>query len=592
MASALKCRSRTCLLASLTFATAALAVADADGDSPALPAGRAGPLPVLRDVAAESGLRQTIVSGDTVTESLLDVNGQGACFFDFDGDGFLDIYFANGSSKSRDRAGKPPQDHMFRNRGDGTFEEVTAKLGLGDTNWSSGCVVGDYDGDGDPDLFVTNYGANKLYRNDGGGFADVSREAGFAGPVWSPPKWSMGGSFGDVDNDGDLDLFVTNFSSLDPAAAAPPETEESPCQLKGVPIVCAPDYFDGQQDLLYLNQGDGSFRDASAVAGVLQERPGHGFAAVFSDYDGDGDQDLYVANDAGANFYYANKGDGTFEDISWVSGAVVSEHGEEEGSMGLTVGDYNNDGHLDIFITNFIEQSNRLYQNEGRNLFFDQTTAVGLDAVGFNLSGWGTKFIDLDNDGWLDLFLANGHTDERLEQRIPEDTYAEPDYMLRNVDGERFEDVSHAVGLRALEDRVGRGAAFGDYDNDGDADILVVNKNDRPTLLRNDGGNRRSWLAVRLKGVESNRDGLGAKVYVEAGGMRRFFEVQGSGSYLSGNDLRVHAGLGSEESARVEILWTSGRRDVFESVAARRFYLAVEGQAVRADPRVQPVRKP
>lgn len=330
----------------------------------------------------------------------------------------------------------------------------------------------------------------------------------------------------------------------------------------------------------------------SATAGILQERPGHGFAAVFSDFDDDGDQDLYVANDSGANFYYVNKGDGSFEDMSWLSGAVVSEHGEAEGSMGLTVGDYNNDSRLDIFITNFIEQSNRPYQNESENLFFDQTTAVGLDAVGFNLSGWGTKFIDLDNDGWLDLFITNGHIDERVERQIPEDTYAEPNFMLRNIDGKRFADVSEATRLPTLKDRVGRGAAFADYDNDGDTDILVVNKNDKPTLLRNDGGNRKSWLVIRTRGVESNRDGIGTKVYVESAGMRRFFEVRGSDSFLSSNDLGVHIGLGSEQVADIEILWPSSRRDRYKSVAARRFYLAVEGQAIQTDPSVKSVREP
>ena len=313
---------------------------------------------------------------------------------------------------------------------------------------------------------------------------------------------------------------------------------------------------------------------------------------VFSDYDDDGDQDLYVANDSGPNFYYENKGKGTFSDISWESGAVVNEHGEAEGSMGLTVGDYNNDGRLDIFITNFIEQSNTLYENDGNNKFFDQTTGFGLFKVGFNYSGWGTKFIDFDNDGWLDLFIANGHTDERLEQRYPTDTYAEPNYLLRNVEGKRFVDVSDLVGMRKLQNRVSRGAAFADFDNDGDVDVLVTNKNDEPTLLRNDGGNRRNWFTIRTQGVESNRDGIGAKILVETAAGRRAFEVRGSDSYLSSNDMRVHVGLGESASADIEIRWPSGRRDRHEAVAAAKFYLAVEGQPLEADPLAPPLKQP
>ena len=439
-----------------------------------------GTLPSFHDITDEAGLAYEITCGNPVTESLVDVNGQGACFLDYDGDGLLDVYLANGSSRSLDRAGNPPHDYLLRNQGDGTFSDVTRVAGLGDMSWSSGCAVGDYDNDGDPDVYVTNYGPNKLYRNRAGSFSDVSGEAGVTGPEWRPEKWSMGAAFADIDNDGDLDLYVTNFTAFDPERFVPPPTAESPCQLKGVPIICAPDFFHGQQDLLYSNNGDGTFTDVSGTAGILQNVPGHGFAVVFSDYDDDGDQDIYVANDVGPNYYYENKGDGTFADISWESGGSVNEHGEPEGSMGLTIGDYNNDTMLDIFITNFVEQSNTIYQNEGNNRFVDQTASLGLFPMGLNDSGWGTKFIDFDNDGWLDIFIANGHTDERLEKHFPTDTYAQPNLMLRNVNAERFVDVSDAVGLRKLQDKVGRGAAFADFDNDGDVDVLVINKNDKP----------------------------------------------------------------------------------------------------------------
>ena len=549
-------------------------------------------LPLFHDITDEAGLAYEITCGDPVTESLIDVNGQGACFLDYDGDGLLDIYLVNGSSRSMDRAGEPPHDYLLKNQGDGTFANVTKSAGLGDTNWSSGCAVGDYDNDGDSDLYLTNYGPNKLYRNVAGAFTEVSGEAGVGGPRWTPPKWSMGAAFADIDNDGDLDLYVANFTAFDVETFAPPPTIESPCRLKGVPIVCAPDFFHGQQDLLYLNNGDGTFSDVSGSAGIHQDKPGHGFAVVFSDYDDDGDQDLYVANDSGPNSYHENNGDGTFADISWESGGVVNEHGEPEGSMGLTVGDYNNDARLDIFITNFIEQSNTLYENDGDNKFVDQTAGLGLFPVGLNDSGWGTKFIDFDNDGWLDLFIVNGHTDERLEKRFPTDTYAQPNYLLRNVRAERFVDVSDSVGLRSIENRVGRGAAFADFDNDGDVDVLVINKNDKPSFLRNDGGNQRNWFTIRTQGVESNRGGIGAKILVETGDARRAFEVRGSDSYLSGNDMRVHVGLGKNTAADLEIRWPSGRRDRHEAVAANKFYLAVEGQPLDVDPLAPPLKKP
>lgn len=559
----------------------------ASDDSPALTkqsAATEGTLPSFHDITDEAGLAYEITCGNSVTESLVDVNGQGACFLDYDGDGLLDVYLANGSSRSLNRIGNPPRDYLLRNQGDGTFSDVTTTAGLGDRNWSSGCAVGDYDNDGDPDLYLTNYGPNKLYRNRAGTFSDVSDEAGVTGPEWVPPKWSMGAAFADVDNDGDLDLYVANFTAFDPERFVPPPTVESPCQLKGVPIICAPDFFHGQQDLLYSNDGDGTFTDVSDAAGIQQDTPGHGFAVVFSDYDDDGDQDIYVANDVGPNFSYRNNSDGTFTDISWESGGSVNEHGEPEGSMGLTIGDYNNDTRLDIFVTNFVGQSNTLYENKGNNNFVDQTATLGLFPVGLNDSGWGTKFIDFDNDGWLDIFISNGHTDERLERHFPTDTYAQPNYMLRNIKAERFVDVSDAVGLRRLQNKVGRGSAFADFDNDGDVDVLVINKNEKPTLLRNDGGNRLNWIAIRTQGVGSNRDGIGTKILLESGGSQRGFEVRASDSYLSSNDMRVHVGLGEATAANIEIRWPSGQRERYKALAANRFYLAVEGQSLDVDP--------
>ena len=551
-----------------------------------------GALPSFRDITDEAGLAYEITCGNPITESLVDVNGQGACFLDYDGDGLLDVYLANGSSLSLEPDDNPPHDYLLRNQGDGTFSDVTKIAGLGDKNWSSGCAVGDYDNDSDPDLYLTNYGPNKLYRNRAGSFSEVSQAAGVSGPEWMPPKWSMGAAFADIDNDGDLDLYVANFTAFVPEIFVPPPTAASPCQLKGVPIICAPDFFHGQQDLLYSNNGDGTFTDVSRAAGIQQDMPSHGFAVVFSDYDDDLDQDIYVANDVGPNFSYENKGDGTFSDVSWASGANVNEHGEPEGSMGLTIGDYNNDTHPDIFVTNFVEQSNTIYENTGNKRFIDQTAARGLFPIGLNESGWGTKFIDFDNDGWLDIFIANGHTDERLESHFPTDTYAQPNYMLRSVEAKRFVDVSEAVGLRELPNKVSRGSAFADFDNDGDVDILVINKNDKPTFLRNDGGNRLNWIVIRALGIGSNRDGIGTKVLIESGGVRRGFEVRASDSYLSSNDIRIHVGLGAATSADIEVHWPSGHQDRYQTVVANRFYLAVEGQSLNVDPLATPIQQP
>ncbi len=543
--------------------------------------------PVFSDIAEQAGVAFKVICGGELTEYLIDVNGTGAAFFDYDNDGDQDIYLVNGSSRKTESGDGRPHDYLLRNNGDGTFSDVTEKAHLGDTSWSSGCAVGDYNNDGHLDLYVTNFGPNKLYRNNGDGtFLEVGGPSGLAGPQLTPPKWSMGAAFGDYDNDGHLDLYVCNFVRFDYWEHRPPPKEGSPCKLRGIPVACPPDMFEGQQDLLYRNRGDGTFADVTQLAGLVREDPGRAFASAFSDFDNDGDLDLYVANDAGPNFYYINNGDGTFIDGSLTSGAAFDEFGNDQGSMGLTVGDFNNDGLTDIFVTNFIDQYNTLYRNQGSHLFLDRSTHVGLGVIGFAYSGWGTKFFDFDNAGWLDLFITNGHTMEQLEEHFPTDTFAEPDYLLRNVNGSEFIDVSEVTGIRKLPNKVGRGTAFGDYDNDGDVDILVINKNDAPFLLRNDGGNANKWLVLRTEGVKSNRCGIGARVEVTGGGIRRQLEVRGSDSYLSSNDMRLHVGLGDLTQADIEIRWPSGQIDRFSGVAANRFYLVQEGGSIQPDPYV------
>ncbi|PYU95319.1 MAG: RNA-binding protein [Acidobacteria bacterium] len=545
-------------------------------------------LPAFTDITERAGLNMKIICGDEVSEDLQEVNGQGACFLDYNNDGYQDIFLVNGSSRKSEAAGKSPHDYLLRNNGDGTFADVTAQAHLANSGWHSGCAVGDYNNDGFPDLYVTGLGPNPLYRNNGdGSFTEVGESAGVRDPHWGFPKWSMGAAFADYDNDGYLDLYVTNFVKLDPRHPAPRPSQPQACVMKGVPIACPPDDFEGEQAILYHNNRDGTFTDVTRAAGLVRQDPGRGFGAVFGDFDNRGLQDIYQVNDVGPNFFYVNKGDGTFKDASFESGLAVDGYGNPQGTMGVTVGDYNNDGLLDVFIANWIRQNNTLYENQGSHSFADTTLFKGLSHLGYDYCAWGTGFFDFDDDGWLDLWITFGHTNEQIERVYPQDTFAEPNYLLRNLQGKRFVDVSEVAGLGKLKKRSGRGAAFADIDNDGDIDVLVINKNDVPTLLRNDRGNQKNWLAIRTEGVKSNRSGIGARVTVTAGGVRRIFEVRSSESYLSGNDLRVHIGMGDLKLADlIEIRWPSRQVDRYANVAVNAFYLAREGNWLKPDPLV------
>jgi hypothetical protein len=545
-------------------------------------------VPSFTDITRQAGVAYKITNGDKLSEYLIDINGEGACFIDYNNDGFQDIYLVNGSSRKSEAAGLRPHDYLLRNNGNGTFTDVTREAHIGGGGWHSGCAVGDYNNDGYPDIYITSFGPNKLYRNNGDGtFTDVAEAAGVADPHWPFPKWSMGAAFGDYDQDGNLDLYVANFAKFDPRHLPPRPGEADACKMRDVPIACPPDNYEGEQGILYHNNGDGTFTDMSQRAGIVRKDPGRSFGVVFGDFSNNGRQDIYVVNDSGPNFYYVNNGDGTFTDASWISGLAVDGAGNPQGSMGVAVGDYNNDGLMDIFITNWIEQNNTLYENQGAQQFQDRTSVLGLSPLGFEYCGWGTGFVDFDNDGWLDLWITYGHTNEQLEMQNPARRFAEPNFFLRNVEGHRFVDVSEAAGLRKLPAHSGRGAAFADIDNDGDVDVLLINKNAIPTLLRNDGGNARHWLVVRTEGVRSNRSGIGARITVTTAGKRRIFDVRGSESYLSGNDLRVHIGMGDEQRADgVEIRWPSRQVDRYTNVPVDTFYLAREGSGLGPDPRV------
>ncbi len=546
------------------------------------------PLPVFTDITRQAGLNMKIVNGDEMTQYLIDVNGEGACFLDYNNDGYQDIFLVNGTSRSDEAAGRHPHDYLLRNNGDGTFTDVTAQAHLGDSGWHSGCAVGDYNNDGFPDIYLTSFGPNKLYRNNGNGtFTDVAQTAGVADPHWAFPKWSMGAAWGDYDNDGRLDLYVANFVRVDPQHLPPKPGDPNACRLKEVPIACPPDNYPGEQGILYHNNGDGTFTDVTKTAGLLRSEKdlGRGFGVVFGDFNNDGLQDIYQVNDSGPNFFYINNGDGTFREASYESGLAVDGDGNPQGTMGVTVGDYNNDGLMDILISNWVEQYKTLYENEGSHRFQDVTILKGLAQLGYKYCGWGTKLFDFDNDGWLDIWMTFGHTDPQVGKVYPDDPFAEPTYLLRSIEGKSFVDVSEMVGLRKEKPHSGRGVAFADIDNDGDVDVLIINKNDFPTLLRNDGGNRRNWIVIRTEGIKSNRSGIGARLTVTAGGVRRIFDVRSNESYLSSNDPRVFIGMASLQQAdRIEIRWPSGQVDRYQHVAVNAFYLAREGNWLKLDP--------
>ncbi|MBI4160860.1 MAG: CRTAC1 family protein [Acidobacteria bacterium] len=497
----------------------------------------------------------------------------GAAFVDFDGDGRLDVYLVNGSRLGGFPPGREPRDRLYRNLGGGRFQDVTDRAGLGDPEWGHGVSWGDYDNDGDPDLYVTNWGPNRLYRNNGDGtFTDVARAAGV-----DDRGWGTSSAFADYDNDGDLDLYVANYIRFDPERTPRPG-ENRFCRYMGLDVMCGPRGLEGETDRLYRNDGNGRFTDITAAAGMHMEPGYYGLGVVWGDIDADGDLDLYVANDSEPNLLYRNDGDGTFTDVGYASGVALNEAGREQAGMGVDFGDYDNDLDLDLFVTNFSQDTNTLYENLGGGRFADRTSLRNLGASSLPYLGWGTAFFDPDNDGFLDLFIANGHVYSGIDRLGIGTTYPEKNQLFRNLGGRRFAEVTDAAGPGLQVERVSRGAAFGDYDDDGDVDVLVVNVNAPPTLLRNEAANRNAWIRFRLRGTRSNRDGFGAKVLVEAGGRKYYAEAKSASSILSQNDPRVHFGLGEgvERVERVEIRWPSGAVQVLTDLPARKLHLVTE----------------
>ncbi|MGH9928086.1 MAG: FG-GAP repeat domain-containing protein, partial [Pyrinomonadaceae bacterium] len=425
----------------------------------------------------------------------------GVALFDYDNDGYLDIFFVNSLTVDLVKSGGKTRSALYRNSGDGTFTDVTDKAALGDVGWGMGVAVADYDNDGFDDLYVTCLGQNHLFKNNGNGtFKDVTRGAGVG-----DPRWSTGAAFVDYDNDGKLDLFVSNYVDFD-VNHLPEFGKGRSCQYKGVPVQCGPRGLPGAGDALYHNNGDGTFTDVAKKAGVSDPNGYYGMGVICSDFDGDDRPDIFVANDSTPNFLYHNNGDGTFKEIGFPAGVAVNENGSEQGSMGVTLGDYDHDGRLDLFVTNFADDYNTLYHSDGPDSFTDVSYSAKIAEESLPDVGWGTKFFDYDNDGWVDLFVANGHVYPQLQN------YRQRKLLHHNNRDGTFTQVAAQSGAPLLEERVGRGVAFGDIDNDGDVDIVINDLDRAPQLMRNDGGSANSSLLIKTVGVKSNRDGLGARV--------------------------------------------------------------------------------
>ncbi len=515
----------------------------------------------FRDVTEKAGIRSVVISGGTQKNYVLEVNGSGVCWFDYNNDGYPDLYLVNGSTLEalQGKKPRPVTNHLYRNNRNGTFTDVTEAAHVPGADWGFGCVAADYDNDGKTDLLLTNFGPNILYHNNGDGtFTDVAAHAGITGGN----IWHTGAAFGDYDNDGYIDLYVAGY--LDFNIKNP---ELKTCDYRGVKVhACGPLGYRGAPDALYHNNRDGTFTEVTEKAHVADRNLYFGFTVIFDDFDDDGLPDIFVGNDSNPNYLYRNKGDGTFEEIGVSSGVAYNSDGKEMSSMGIAAGDYDNDGRTDLYVTTFSNDNYVLYHNDGKGTFSDLSFQSGIGERTIPYLGWATFFLDYDNDGWKDLFNANGHVYPEMGERSKE-SYREPLQLFRNLHNGKFTEVSEAAGLRALPLKSARGGAYCDYDNDGDLDILVSNIDDTPQLLENEGGNANHWLELKLVGTKSNRDAIGAKVKLTAGDLVQYDRVRAGGSYISGNDLRLHFGLANHATAdSLEITWPSGTKQRLNAV--------------------------
>ena len=530
------------------------------------------------DVAAAAGLHAPTIYGDVESNRyIVESTGCGCAFIDYDNDGWIDLFVLCGT-----RLGGAPEgttNRLYKNNRDGTFTDVTEKAGLRSLGWACGVCIGDYNNDGFEDIFCTNFGQNTLYRNNGDGtFTDVTKAAG----LWNDhPRWGAGCTFVDYKRDGHLDLFVSNYVRFSFENAAAPG-ENPNCRWKGIPVECGPRGLATGRNSLYRNNGNGTFTDVSQQAGITRAPATYGMTVVAADFDEDGWQDIYVACDSTPSLLFMNNRDGTFREEGVLRGAALSEDGMEQAGMGVGVGDYDLDGHLDLFKTHIADDANILYHNDGKGNFED---ATGSSHVGVEnrFVCWGAGIIDLDNDGLPDLFMVTGHVYPEAERILPQYPNKTPRAVFRNLGKGVFEELIPEAGPGVAAAHRSRGCAFGDFDNDGDIDMLIVNLNEPPSLLRNDLIGKSNWIKLKLEGVKSNRSAIGARVIVHYGGRTQAQAVLSQSSFFSSNDSRLHFGLGDCTSPDIEVYWPSGLHEVFKQVPSNRLITIKEAVGVVAN---------
>ena len=518
-------------------------------------------IPTFSDVTEELGIDFKDVNGESGRKYFIEPLGRGLALFDYDNDEDLDLYLVNGSDLPRVASDKGATNVLYRND-NGKYTDVTKDAFVGDSGYGNGCCVGDYNNDGFVDLYVTNYGKNILYKNNGdGSFTDVTEQTGVDGS-----QFSSGCAFLDYDADGYLDLYVVNYVQFDTAS-------NPVCTHQGIPVYCTPEALIAEADILYRNNGDGTFTDVTQEAGITASA-GKGLGVVCGDVDNDGDIDIFVANDTTPDMLYYNNGDGTFTEDALFSGVALSEEGRPYSGMGANLGDYDNDGFLDIVITNFQDQVNNIYHNEHEKYFKDVSFRIGIGGKSLPYLAWGVDFVDFNNDGWLDLFVANGHLDDNIEDYDPVGTYAQHNQLFMSKEGVTFEMVD-----LSLAPKVSRGTAFGDIDNDGDVDIVVANLKDSPTVMLNENGSSQNWLIVKLVGMHCAKDAIGARVSVKSDSLTQIREVKSGSGYLSQNDMRLHFGLGNVEKIDlVTVRWLCGHNQTLKDVDVNEFIVIQENR--------------